>query len=89
MKKLKCGPLNIRSLSSKGVFINELILDNDIDLLAVPRCIYKSFLLFFLDELQRFPLSQCYMTRPHCDDAFNDSSVGFGQGLTSDSSFIQ
>ena len=35
VKRLKCGFLNIRSLSSKGVSINELISGNNIDLFCL------------------------------------------------------
>lgn len=45
------------------------------------------------DPLQRLPLSLCGVAITHCDatgeDAFHESSVGHGEGLTTQSSLFQ
>ncbi len=69
---LKLGLLNIRSLTPKAVFVNEIITDNSFDVLCLTETWLKTNYYFGLNEST--PPSYCYNHEPR--------QIGRGGGVT-------
>ncbi len=62
---IKLDLLNIRSLSTKAFFVNDMITDHKLDVLCLTETWLKPDQYIILNEYFKYPQDHCYKNEPH------------------------